>query len=1235
MSRNALPRERGRKREMLREAEDATERGREEQARGATETEKGREEDGSQKKARTKSGGKRGKKESKSLSSAAEQRDEHGETPTAASLQPVQETGSHAKQKKDENTPRSSGSYLSASPATEAASDKEKGKKRESVKKSKRKDVIFDPKEAWREFLTSSINQIATFSAREERCKERGAAGGRDGVSTADEVRVVVTNCDELEALLQSQFVVSSAFRSPSPTPRNSALPSTSLSPLSSLSLDASTSLPAFARSSVSPAVSSFLAPPASLCTLLCLFEDGTTTTRSSKRLTEARYLNRTYRSRFPEPVAFLLSLAYAPPGEPTLHSPCRAEGETGDAPQSGRRRDGREGGPGEKGADLVLANRKTDTDEDQDGGCRERTITHFRWLHVLLPCNARLFGDTRSLLRLPDASPAFPSSSSDSTPSCCPSGPRFAREEKELTEKIWETVRLLAHVEGLMLRSGGPTFCFSAQDTLRPLLQRFPKDVLGFRTLLDGSLVHWLLHPDDPVDTAKPGALEQCVLLNEMEAKQVNPNFSLPSSPPSLLSLPSSLLVTGTSRDCPRDLAPRNGKRENDSEEGNDGGEIETPSLERADDLAAEAEETKEAGVKEKKKGKADKATRQAKEGDVLEVSDPRLAAFKEQLELVAEDKGASGVSSTSSFHWSRIFHDAILLARLSLASRHLLRCHQLVQPLLTQEIPMASLLALLDVTGIAIQPHCHEQLKSALDEALVAVEKEVNRTAGTSSVQVSSPAQLSNLLFDHLALPLPARTFAAVRGNRPRRAAKRTLARSTAEEILQEIVDLHPVVPLIQNFRSLAKLRSTYLESTAALSLSSSSSLSAPEGASFKVAFKLYDEVPAGEADVHRNERKGKAKDGEENSEGSISLADAARDYPALYPTKHPRVFTRWNQTRTVTGRLSSSYPNLQNIPKVMVLPSLSSLTSSSSSCSSSSPSSDVSPSSPSSSRLRYTLPKTVNCREAFRDDVQDGSAVVVAADYAQIEMRLLAHFCGKGPLQSLLTGRDTREARGSAPDDESETSKEPIDLYREMAALYAEIPPSQVTKELRDKVKVTCLALIYGSGTCTIARQMNISLAAASAFRSKFLFVFPDVSHFIRSIVAKGREDGFVTTLTGRRRYIPEAKSNSSHVRALGERLSVNSCIQGSASDIMKIAMMRLQAELLSFPWDPHALPPRVLLSVHDELVMHCSLKHLQPLSKMIRKCLTENMPVDVPLDVSISAGPTWGTLTKLAV
>ncbi|PFH32283.1 DNA polymerase I domain-containing protein [Besnoitia besnoiti] len=1237
----------------------------------------------------------------------------------ALSASPAEEGGLEAQAQAQ---PREGETAPEASEAAEAGKKEKKAKKVKKEEKprktAKRRDVIFDPKEAWQAFLAAPENGISSLSAYEARAAS-------DTSDDYHEARVVVGSAEELDRLLHAQFVLSAAFRAsphvtqtaslappaappfacsqfpapaaPQPASLQSVTLQSSAPPQASppRSRASSRALPpcappagatAVGVAAGSPRFSSLASgggassargglgeafPQASLGTLLCLFEDGTSTTRSSKRLAEARYLNRTYRSRFPEPVAFLLSLA----------------AEQGPAPDAAEqpRGGGAASEQGVSGAQSLAA------------GAHEKAIRakHFRWLHVLLPCNPRLFGGTLALGALANAdgacasaSAAFapggfasaspslsPSPSSSFVPSAAAASSGAASSgappeaEGDFAQRVWSFLRLLAHVDGLMLRSGGPLFCFSAQDTLRPLLQRFPRDVLSFRALLDGSLVHWLLHPDAPVDSAKPGALEQCVAFNEAEARRLDPALALPVWPP--------LAPLATSP--PPSLA----SSEADAAD-------EEKKLQGVDAAGGE-------GGAKKKKARKPKAVRQRKAEELLELTEPSLVAFKvrrsvqrngdgetasgvafarergrcgaggggglgprlgagfsclrveaflcsfaaffgflsqEELEATAADKGAAGVSSSASFHWHRVFRDAALLTRLSLAARHLLRENQLVRPLLTQEIPVAALLALLDVTGVAIQPQAYERLKSSLDAALVALEREVNRVAGTSSpVQVASPAQLSKLLFDDLALPLPGRAVAAVSGSRPRRApAKNVSARSTAEEVLQEIADLHPVVPLIQSFRSLAKLRSTYVESTAALSLSSTCPLSAQEGAAFKVAFKIYDEIApkrascSGEPGASQGACAETAErgEGEDATDELCVFADAARDYPALYPTQHPRMFTRWNQTRTVTGRLSSSYPNLQNIPKVMELPSPSSLVSSLAAESASSPA--AAHSAPS---VFSHLPRNVNCRDAFRDDAQDGSSVLIAADYAQIEMRLLAHFCGAGPLQSLLLGRAV-----SGCGREADTN-EPVDLYREMAALYADIPSNQVTKDLRDKVKVTCLALIYGSGTCTIARQMNISLAAASAFRSKFLFVFPDVSQFIRSIIAKGRDDGFVTTLTGRRRYIPEAKSNNSHVRALGERLSVNSCIQGSASDLMKIGMMRLQAELLAHPWDPACLPPRLLLSVHDELVLHCARIHLDPLAKMIKTCLTQDMPVDVPLDVSISAGPTWGALTKLAV
>ncbi|PHJ21492.1 dna polymerase i domain-containing protein [Cystoisospora suis] len=1069
---------------------------------------------------------------------------------------------------------------------TGAVSEKPAGEK------SQRKRVVFDPRAAWPTFVNLSVkNPECTGKA---------------------EVVRVIESVTELDAVLDEHFTSPASFSYSRMTTTPS---SSSVSPLSPS--------PPYSPTTCVP-------PPASLScctefgTVLCLFEDGSTTTRSSKRLQEAKYTNRTYRARFPEPVAFLLSLA-------------------------SRRGKTQKGFQGERNTGLV--GEKVTNEEKPESNCHpvstgehreeegQPQVGSFQWLHILLPCNSRRFGfqnKTNDCERR-DWEISITSASS-------------------LTERVWEELRSIMHVEGRCLKSGGPLFCFSSQDTLRPLLQRFPQDALELRALLDARLMHWLLYPDTAGDPSVTGFLDSCV--NQVES--------------------AADMLMREERQGGSSAAPKSGSTSL--------GEV----------FQSEKGESSPADESDCTQGWSPLSDASTSANTRMQVPGAHLSesSFLHQLtvklQASAADKGASGVSTELSTHWLSAFRDASLLARLALAARRLLHAQQLVGPLLSQEIPMAALLGLLDVTGIAFDVSALQSARLSLQGAMRVLEKESERVVGDRKDLLTSPQQLSRFLFEELRLPVPgaAASSSTSSGKHLKRAASASsstrktpvVSVSTSDEVLQALTGLHPIIGIIQSYRAVAKLQSTYIDGLTPLSLKSLTVLSAAEGVSYKVAFKLYN----GEKDSASGEENARGES-QETKKGEVDgrvLFDAAAEYPSLYRSSLPRLFTRWNQTRTVTGRLSSSYPNLQNIPKETLLPSLPRVLTSAAvaattaadspspsppSCLPGSPSLLLCPApstSPSAAQPavfssafssssccptvpivehKLLLPESVNCRLAFRDDAQDGSSVLVSVDYAQIEMRLLAHFCGQGLMQSLLKNNATQQ-QGARPlqleSDETHPSEgtsraggDAVDLYREMAGLYAKQPPHAVSGDLRKKVKVTCLALIYGSGVPTIAKQMGISLYEAAAFRTRFLSVFPEVNRFIRNVTANARAKGFVTTLAGRRRYIPEVRSPEPSLRALGERLSVNSCIQGSASDLMKIAMLRLQRDLLTHQWEQTASAPRLLLSIHDELVLQCPKAHLAVLATMLRRCMTEDMPVDVPLDVTISSGPAWGAVKKL--
>src|SRR5439155_1546338 len=241
-----------------------------------------------------------------------------------------------------------------------------------------------------------------------------------------------------------------------------------------------------------------------------------------------------------------------------------------------------------------------------------------------------------------------------------------------------------------------------------------------------------------------------------------------------------------------------------------------------------------------------------------------------------------------------------------------------------------------------------------------------------------------------------------------------------------------------------------------------------------------------------------------------------------PALVNPRTRRLHSNFNQTVAATGRLSSSDPNLQNIP------------------------------------IRRELGRDI--RRGF---VPAAGSVLLAADYSQIELRLLAHLSGDPAFV------DAFKAGG--------------DIHRQTAALIFDVDLAAVTKEMRARAKTINFATIYGQGAHALSRQLKIAHAEAKEFIDRYFERFSRVRQYLDSMVEFAREHGYVQTIFGRRRYIPELRDRNFNIRAFGERTAANSPIQGSAADLIKIAMIRIDAALRA-----RELSSRMLLQVHDELV-----------------------------------------------
>lgn len=224
------------------------------------------------------------------------------------------------------------------------------------------------------------------------------------------------------------------------------------------------------------------------------------------------------------------------------------------------------------------------------------------------------------------------------------------------------------------------------------------------------------------------------------------------------------------------------------------------------------------------------------------------------------------------------------------------------------------------------------------------------------------------------------------------------------------------------------------------------------------------------------------------------------------------------------------------------------------------------------------------------------------MVVADYSQIELRLLAHLSGD---QAFV-----------------EAFKRGGDIHRETAAILFGVPVDAVTPEMRARAKTINFATIYGQGPLALSKQLGISQSEAKEFIRRYFERFSGVRRFLDSQVEKAREQGYVETLFGRRRYIPELRDSNYGVRAFGERTAMNSPLQGSAADLIKIAMINLHGRLKEAN-----LRAGMLLQVHDELVLEAPVDEVERVVEMVRHEMETAVSLTVPLVVDIGVGDNW--------
>lgn len=395
--------------------------------------------------------------------------------------------------------------------------------------------------------------------------------------------------------------------------------------------------------------------------------------------------------------------------------------------------------------------------------------------------------------------------------------------------------------------------------------------------------------------------------------------------------------------------------------------------------------------------------------------------------------------------------------------------------------ELPLVAVLMEMERTGITIDVPWFHSLKTRFAKERGAAEEAIYETAG-ERFNVNSNRQLAAILFEKMQLPVRKKTATGP---------------STDASVLQQLADEgHQLPGLIMEYRELAKLENTYLDTL-----------------------------------------------------------------PALVNPNTGRLHTSYNQAVAATGRLASSDPNLQNIP------------------------------------IRRELGKAI--RRGF---IPRTGWKLLAADYSQIELRLLAHLSGDPAfVEAFLAGGD---------------------IHRQTAAVIFSVDLADVSSEMRARAKTINFATIYGQGAHALSRQLKIEHADAKAFIETYFTRFAGVRSFLDATVAAARERGYVETILGRRRYIPELNDRNFNIRAFGERTAQNSPIQGSAADLIKVAMVRVHKEM-----QHRGMESRMLLQVHDELVFEAPPAELAALRELVQRQMTTAVELKVPLVVDFGEGDNW--------
>lgn len=394
--------------------------------------------------------------------------------------------------------------------------------------------------------------------------------------------------------------------------------------------------------------------------------------------------------------------------------------------------------------------------------------------------------------------------------------------------------------------------------------------------------------------------------------------------------------------------------------------------------------------------------------------------------------------------------------------------------------ELPLVEIMASMEIIGFKINT---EDLK-AIGEKLgrkIEILEEIIHDFADEDFNINSPKQLGEILFDKLGLPALKKTKTGY---------------STNAEVLEKLKSKHPIIIKIQEYRQLAKLKSTYVE-------------------------------------------------------GLLNVVDKETG----------RVHSSFKQTIASTGRISSTDPNLQNIPV-----------------------------------------KTEEGRELRKIFVHEDGRKLVDADYSQIELRVLAHLS------------DDENLIGAFINNE--------DIHRKTAAQVFHVEEDEVTSIMRSRAKAVNFGIVYGISDYGLSRDLDITRKESKEYIENYLNFFGGVKDYMDNIVKQGKKDGYVDTIFGRRRYIPELESRNFNIRAFGERMALNTPVQGTAADIIKKAMINVYFKLKN-----NNMKSRLILQIHDELIIETVEEELEEVKVILKEEMENAAELKVPLTVDMNIGDTW--------